>query len=170
MTYRTFIASILVAAITVTGWTAAPARAGSDDAAKIIAGVAALAIIGAAIADNKRKDRRRAISRNRSFNDDFNIQRGHKHERRHGRYKRRHQDNRIIGSQRPLPQHCQRGGYTNGGYIQGFGRQCLLRNYSHYNALPHECAVRVYDDRNRERVIYRNRCLNRYGFRDIARR
>ena len=55
MTYKSFIASIMAAAIALTTFSAAPARAG-DDAAKIIAGVAALAIIGAAIADSKNDD------------------------------------------------------------------------------------------------------------------
>ena len=58
MTHRTFISIILAAAIAVTGMTAAPARA-DNDAAKVIAGVAALAIIGAVIAE-ERKDRRRS--------------------------------------------------------------------------------------------------------------
>ena len=52
MFHRKFIAAILASSIAITSLTAAPARA-DNDAAKVIAGVAALAIIGAAVADSR---------------------------------------------------------------------------------------------------------------------
>ncbi|MDW3118383.1 MAG: hypothetical protein R8G60_11815 [Roseovarius pacificus] len=52
MFHRQFIAAVLAAAVAVTGMTAAPARA-DNDAAKVIAGVAALAVLGAAMSDAK---------------------------------------------------------------------------------------------------------------------
>ena len=56
MTHKTFMATLLAAALAVATLTAAPARADSDTA-KIITGLAALAIIGAAIAEaNDDKD------------------------------------------------------------------------------------------------------------------
>ncbi len=55
MTYKYFIAAVTALAISVTGLTAAPARA-SDDTAKIITGIAALAIVGAAISNSKKDD------------------------------------------------------------------------------------------------------------------
>jgi hypothetical protein len=54
MTYKGFITTLMAAAIALTGAAAKPAKA--DDTAKIIAGVAALAIIGTAIAKSKRND------------------------------------------------------------------------------------------------------------------
>src|SRR6056297_1962117 len=60
MLYRKFIATVLGAAVAVTGLTAAPARA-DNDAAKVIAGVAALAIIGAAVAEANKSKRPKVI-------------------------------------------------------------------------------------------------------------
>ncbi|MEM8539088.1 MAG: hypothetical protein AAGF56_14655 [Pseudomonadota bacterium] len=56
MLFKGFTNSVAAIAIAFAGLSAAPARA-DNDTAKIIAGVAALAIIGAAISEN-RKDRR----------------------------------------------------------------------------------------------------------------
>ena len=52
MTYKHFIGAITALAIGITSLTAAPARA-SDDTAKVLTGIAALAIVGAVIADKK---------------------------------------------------------------------------------------------------------------------
>lgn len=56
MLFKGFTTSMAAIAIAFAGLTATPAKA-DNDTAKIIAGVAALAIIGAAVAEN-RKDRR----------------------------------------------------------------------------------------------------------------
>lgn len=55
---RKFIAFVLASAIAVTGFTAAPARAGEKEIATIIAGVAALAIIAKTM-DNRDKHKAR---------------------------------------------------------------------------------------------------------------
>ena len=55
---RTFIKSVLIAAVTVTGIslaTASPAKAGNDDLAKFLFGATALIIIGKAISDSDAK-------------------------------------------------------------------------------------------------------------------
>ena len=165
MTYRTFIASVLVAALAVTSWTAAPARAGSDDFAKIVAGVAALAIIGAAIADRNDNDDYRGITRNQRYHDPYYREnpRGH-------RFDRKHRRDRFRSRLRPLPHHCRRGGRTFDGYIEGYGRRCLFNNYSQFNALPHECATRVRARNGRTRIIYPDYCLNRRGLATAGRR
>ena len=54
---KRFIATIAAAAIAITGFTTAPARAGDDEAAAAIAALLGLAVIGAVIAD-KRKDKK----------------------------------------------------------------------------------------------------------------
>jgi len=154
MSHRTFIAAILSAALALTGLTANPARADSDDIAKWIAGAAALAIIGSAIANRDDDDRRRAVTRNRGFHHDYDR----------GRYHRKH-DRRFKHSnrnQRLLPLRCHVREFSRHGRIGGFDRRCLHRNYGHFNALPHQCAVRV---GGRSRVIYRDRCLHRHGYR-----
>ncbi|EAQ24442.1 hypothetical protein ROS217_09330 [Roseovarius sp. 217] len=58
--HRKFIALIIGAALTVTSLTAAPVQAQNrGETAAIIAGVAALAIVGAAISDDRNRDRRK---------------------------------------------------------------------------------------------------------------
>ena len=54
MTYKSFITTLMAGAIAITGMTAAPAKA--DNTAQIIAGAAALAIVGIAISESNKPD------------------------------------------------------------------------------------------------------------------
>lgn len=153
MTHRTFISIILAAAIAVTGMTAAPARA-DDDTAKIIAGVAALAIIGAAIAEERKDRRRKAVTRNRGYGYNYDYNYG-----RHDNFNPRKR-NRYLA----LPAACRRHFRTRGGQVFGFGRRCLLNNYSSFNTLPHNCAGQFRLNNGRVRTIYGARCLKRHGY------
>ncbi|HKK85131.1 MAG TPA: hypothetical protein VJ942_06370 [Roseovarius sp.] len=164
--HRKFITLVVASAMAVTGLSAAPARADAEDAAKIIAGVAALAILGAAIADAK--DDKDHVARNR----------GHlRHDnRRHGRahnWNNRHRGNKHA---RPLPQRVQRkllpgacrieARARNGQRLRGFGRHCLKRNYGYANSLPRACESRVRGRHGKLRTVYRGRCLYRHGYRE----
>ncbi len=57
-----FITLILATSIAVTGLTAAPARAADRDLALALGALVGVAVIGAAIHDAKKKDRRRAAA------------------------------------------------------------------------------------------------------------
>lgn len=58
---RRFVAAVLAASLTITALAAQPARAADqDDLARVLLGVAAIAIIGKAIQDNRKDERRRA--------------------------------------------------------------------------------------------------------------
>ena len=167
-----FIVLISVVALVVTGLSTVPARADNREAAQWIAGIAAVAIIGAAIADaNKKKKRER---RQRAYDYGHGVQgnRGHAYGHRKG-WSDKH------GHARPLPQEVRRKllpgrclvrGETRRGAVRGFGRHCLNRHYAYTNSLPERCAVRALN-RNGEyrRVIYRQRCLGKYGY-EVARR
>ena len=153
MTHRTFIAAILAAALAITGMTSVPARAGDDDIAKWIAGVAALAIIGAAIADKNKKDDR-VVTRNQGYG--YNQGHGHGHGK--------HQNKQRFF----LPGQCMANAQTRSGHVRGYDRQCLLKNYAHFNSLPHDCAVRAWGE-HRGRVLYHGRCLQQYGYRVAGR-
>jgi hypothetical protein len=157
MTHRTFICTILAAALALAGLTAAPARAGDDDLAKWIAGAAALAIIGAAIADK----------------DDAAVTRYRHHRGHHGRTHRHHDRYHKV-----LPGRCHVRLHTRAGPLRGFGRHCLRRHYGHHTALPRKCATRIGHHRHaggrhlhhrhhahHGRVVYRGRCLHRHGYR-----
>ncbi|MEI4195802.1 hypothetical protein [Roseovarius sp. E0-M6] len=167
-----FITIISALAIALTGLTAAPARADDKDTAKWIAGIAALAIIGAGIADanKKKRHRRQQAHEYRNHNDGRGTAYGHSDEyswRKHNKHAR--PVPRAV-QRKLLPGRCIVRGQTRRGAVRGFGRHCLNRHYGHANSLPQQCAVRA---RNRNghysRVIYRQRCLGQFGYQ-VARR
>jgi hypothetical protein len=173
--HRKFIKLIMAASLAVTGLSAAPARADAEDAAKVIAGVAALAILGAAIADAK--DDKDRVTRNRGHlrHDNRHRGQGKKWDHRHGRDKwgKRHRNNNHA---RPLPQRvkrkllpgvCRTEVRVRGGHrLRGFGRHCLKRTYGYANSLPRACKTRVRGRHGKLRTIYRGRCLYRHGYRE----
>ena len=79
-----FIALIVAASIAVTGMTAAPARADNNDLVKALAAVAAVAVIGTAIHENKKSKRRKAeaVARQQHYTH-RQPHRGHAHANRH---------------------------------------------------------------------------------------
>lgn len=154
--HRKFIILILSAAIAVAGLTAAPARAG-DDAAKWIAGIAAVAIIGAAISENEKKKKRRRNQASQYYYDQYETP----------NYRRdpyaRPLPRRV--QRKILPNACRVRAETRNGHVRGFGQRCLQNNYNYVNSLPRDCAVRAKNRRGKyKRVIYRQGCLKRYGY------
>ena len=133
--HRRFIALILSASLVVTTAGAAPARA--DDTEKWIAGAAALAIIGLAIHEESKKNRReRAIYQNRIYNQGTQPNRyhqghghghGHKHAHKHGHGHKHghkhghghgHKHGHGYGHKHPL---IHNKGYTNHSYSETRG-------------------------------------------------
>lgn len=117
--HRKFIALIIGAALTVTSLTAAPAQAQNrGETAAIIAGVAALAIVGAALADDRKRDRNRRndyVARGHGYQQPYYApKRQHKqvynpgHNRHHYNQNRHYQPQRGYGRPhqgRPVYQH-----------------------------------------------------------------
>lgn len=173
--HRKFITLIVASAMAVTGLSAAPARADAEDAAKVIAGVAALAILGAAIADAK--DDKDRVTRNRDHLRHDNRHRGTKWNNQH-RGNKNQWDNRHRGNKhtRPLPKRVQRkllpdacrieARAWNGQRLRGFGRHCLKRNYGYANSLPRSCESHVRGRHGKLRTMYRGRCLYRHGYQE----
>jgi len=106
MTHKHFIAAIVAAAVAVTALSPAQARAGNNTA-EIVAGVAALAIIGAAIS-NASRDRHGYVTRNAypRHGHGWQTHRRHvrqerlrrhwrQHQRHHHRHHRHHRDYRT---------------------------------------------------------------------------
>jgi len=141
---RTFIKSILVAAVTVTGisvMSAAPAKAGNEDLAKFLFGATALIIIGKAISDS---DAKAAPSRNEVYKPAKT-------------YRPRNYDRKA------LPAKCLRRHDTWDGRVRLMGRKCLHNNYKHVNRLPQVCKTRVQTE-NGPRRGYHMRCLRNHGY------
>lgn len=134
-------------------------RAGND-AAKVIAGIAVGAIIGAAIVNNEKKRRHHGGHVSRGHHDGYG---GHKaghyrgHDRGYDRH-RGHDRHHGYGHRRVnLPNACR----VHKGHRSGYSGNCLgSYNYT-YAALPAACAVRVGGYHG---TIYRDRCLNQYGY------
>jgi hypothetical protein len=143
--YRKFITFIVASAIAVTGLTAQPVQAGNDDVAKWIAGLAALAIIGAAVADNNRSKSKPVYSH--APQPTYN----HVPKPRH--------------SHLLLPAQCRVSENVHGQKIRGFSRHCLRRNNINVQNLPRDCAVKLRDRQGKNKIIYGGRCLQGHGYK-----
>ena len=182
MMYRKFIAIVLGIAVAITGLTAAPARAADDDFLKILGGVAAIAIIGSAIA--KAKDRDDHVSRGYNYyNHKPRAKHRHRHKHRHGHghhanrghhHHKKHKYHRNDHLARPLPNRVQRKllpasckvyARNRHGDFLAYSNWCLDRKYRYAGSLPRRCAVnaRVLHN-NRRNVVYGNNCLRRHGY------
>lgn len=155
--YRKFIATISAAAIAITATGATPAFADDRDAARAIAAILGLAVVGKIIHDkNKRKD--------------------HAHHHQSPPRKKAHQPPRYNQGDlhpRPLPRRvdrkllpgkCLRSYRTTHGKTRMFGRKCLRNNYNHVRSLPRHCLY-VFDTPRGDRRGYEARCLRREGYR-----
>jgi len=127
--HRKFIALILATAMAITGLSAAPARA-DGDTARIFAGLALLAIIGAAIQDNANKR--------------------HNVTRQYYTQPTRQLPPRV--SRFDLPGRCLGAYNVNGGIRRLYGAKCLRNNYRHYTSLPFACKLGYSSGRDRNRV------------------
>jgi hypothetical protein len=173
---RKFIASVLTAAIVITGFNAAPARADGRELAQAIAGIAAVAIIANALNDKRKKDEAHLGSRNT----------GYDHGRQHGYVKPQHgyvqpqqqwHGDRQLAP-RPLPDRVARKSLPavclqtvedrRGRAVNVLGQRCLQNNFRGAQYLPQSCAVDFQSHRG-WRSGYDARCLSRAGY-SIARR
>ncbi|MDC0659140.1 hypothetical protein N6L27_14135 [Leisingera sp. SS27] len=162
--HRKFIALIVAAAIAITGFSAAPARA-DNDVAKILGGLALLGILGAAIKHSRDKDDH-AVTRT------YNPPQNHSHNRH------RHQGrNRHGGHVKPLPQsvrrydlpaHCVRYFPRYSSNYPLAAKGCLDRNYGYTHKLPQVCKVTFWNGKH-NRTGYKPGCLKKHGYRMVHR-
>ncbi len=179
MIHRKFIALVAATSIAVTGLTTAPAQA-KDDTAKIIAGVAALALIGVAISQSN-KSRRNRTTRSDYYNDgyrndgyrndgyrDDNIYRDDGY-RRDDDYYNDGSVNRPLPhrvERKVLPRSCKVEARTRNGHVPAYSGRCLNNNFRYAHALPNQCAFRARTTRNgSHHTVYDRNCLARHGYR-----
>lgn len=147
--YRHFIATVVISAVAITGFSAAPARAGQDDLNKALAALAGLAVLGVVIhyaRDDDKKERRAVI------------------DRRHDPYgppTPRPLPPRV--DRKTLPPHCLRSVEVRGGRLDVFARRCLKRSYRYTDSLPGTCKLEFRGD-GQKRVGYEARCLRHQGY------
>lgn len=152
MMHRKFIALIVATAITITGISASQARAA--DARDILGGLAAVAIIGAAVHHYNKEKRKDKVERQYHHVQPVPKKKPRKVKplpKRVARY--------------DLPQRCLR---THNGYTQRpvLGTKCLNKHYRHANSLPQQCKVGFWNGR-KVKQAYEPACLRHYGYRVV---
>lgn len=176
-----FISTLAATAVALTTFTAMPVYAGDERAARAIATILGLAIVGKIIHDERKSDKKKKRAR-REYRDAYNPEPPRHTKRnvhRHGALSHSHRDGRFShdhGYSQPeprplprrvdrkqLPQNCFRSFETRNGPAHMFARRCLERNYKFAHRLPQDCARRV---RTREgtRAGFDARCLRRNGY------
>jgi len=155
-TLKKVFTTLIAGSIAIAGMTATPARAESEDVAKVIAGIAALAIIAKALDD----DHRGNVHRTRPYPDRDHYDRKH-----HERYKphpvRKH---RPHHARKILPSKCVRRHETHRGRVVFLGRHCLKNNYRHFSRLPNACRVKTHTYKGM-RYGFQISCLRNRGYR-----
>jgi len=148
---RSFITLIVTTAIALTTLTA-PARADNDDAAKALAAILGLAIVGGIIHESRKDKGHPPPVTRRAPRDIVHPVQPRPLPKRAVRHTL-------------LPQTCLRTFRNAQGYeVQGFGQRCLHRNYAHTQTLPRRCATHV-ETRRGWGTAYDARCLHRKGYR-----
>ncbi|WP_170439790.1 hypothetical protein [Ruegeria arenilitoris] len=151
--HRKFIALVVATAVAITGVSASQAKAA--DAHDILGGLAAIAIIGAAVNHyNKEKRKERVTRQNNYVHQPQNVRPDHIRPlpRRVARY--------------DLPQRCLK---TYNGYSKKrplLGPNCLEKHYKHANSLPQQCKVGFWDGKKLKRA-YEPACLRQKGYRVV---
>ena len=140
---------ILAGSLALTTLSAAPAQAGSDDAAKVLFGIAALTILGAAIADS-----------NKASAAPVPVHRAPPVAHPVHPYKPNHAPQVI---KRRLPAQCQHTVRVNGKTRNVYGKDCLQRQGPHFVRLPQSCE-RTFQVYGRPRQVYMVNCLRDHGW------
>ena len=138
-----------VTALSLTFATAVPAQANGidrDDAGKVIFGLVALAVLGAAIENNNRRDSQPEVTRDPTPQHPINL-----------------------GNQQRLPQSCVRRIETRYGEHRMLLRRCLQRSDIRVRDLPNRCEVRLFTD-DGPRNGFDPACLRQAGYRIDRRR
>lgn len=149
--HRKFIFIIVSAAIAIAGFSA-PVRADSGDIAKVFAGIAALALIGKALEDDKDQ---KTVTRHTYHTHTYNTPRSQTIRpkpvpQRFSRY--------------DLPGQCLRSYAVNRQHVRLFGAGCLRNNYGYSHALPYACQFQ-FSNRTGSHTGYEPKCLRERGYR-----
>lgn len=175
-----FVGTFTAAVLTMTTFTAAPAYADRDDsAARTVAAILGLAVVGAIIHENRQDKKHDKKVYREPTRVNTGIQR-HRHGskvHRHGNARHAHNHGvtqprqRVAPKPLPqrvnrklLPQQCFRSFNSRNGKVRMFGRRCLEQNYRFVDRLPQNCVQRV-RTRDGKRVGYGARCLQQNGYR-----
>ena len=160
--FKPLIAGITALSLTIASTTPLQAQGlDREDVGKLLIGLAAVAVIGAAIEESRDNDRDRSTQAN-----DTRQWSGINRNNDWSGLNRQHQSN--TNSRRVLPHACLQTVETRFGNQRLFGQRCLERNYRHVSRLPDRCAVQLYTS-NGPRRGYDPLCLREQGYRSDRR-
>lgn len=174
------VGTFTAAVLTMTAFTAAPAYADRDDrAARTVAAILGLAVVGAIIHENRQDKKRDKKVYREPVRAQPKIQR-HRHGSKvhtHGNARSTHKQrvtqprHRVTPKPLPqrvnrklLPQKCFRSFNSRNGKVRMFARRCLEKNYRFVNRLPQNCVQRI-RTHDGKRIGYGARCLQQNGYR-----
>lgn len=158
---RRFIAGVLAAALTITAFAAAPARAADrDDIARFVGAATTLFILGKIIEQERRDDRAGAVVHRPSPpRHEPRYEPRHEPRPHHNAFQGGHGGPRHMA---PLPARCLRDSPVAGTrYVMGVA--CLRQNYRGVDRLPAACRLEGYVG-GRWREGYSVRCLRGRGY------
>ncbi len=157
--HRKFIALIVASAVAITGISASQARAA--DVGDIIGGLAAIALLGAAVKHFSDDDKKNTVTHN--YNHVYKAPHDHVYKRPKDRpHHVRPLPKRVA--RYTLPQRCLR---TFKGYSPDqrlLGQTCLGNHYKYSTSLPNQCKVRFWNGKKVKRA-YHPGCLRQQGYR-----
>ena len=154
--HRKFIAVVISVSVAITAFSANSAIAGERDAARFLAGVAGLVILGAILEDQRRDNKSTGyVSRNRYEP----APRAYRNP--NSRLKPRPLPKRVA--RKILPAECVRDFNSRRGAVRMVGNRCLENNYRYVNRLPNDC-YREVRTRRGVRSGYGVRCLRNSGY------
>ena len=160
---RKFITTVIAAAIAVTAFGNAPARA-NEDLARALAALVGVAIVGKVISDRLDKDDDKV---SRSYDNRYRyVQPVVPRSEQVRRFEQRPLPRRVQRSL--LPGDCLRSFETGNGRQRVFDKKCLRKNYNYVRSLPRSCEV-SFRAKKKKRRGYDARCLRREGYQ-LARR
>lgn len=170
---RKFIATVLAAAIAVTGLAVTPAKADNRDVARALAAIATIAIIAKTLDDSNSRKRDAyhphatpPHAGNRPHPQPHAGHRPHPQPHRPATLQPRPLPDRL--SNRALPRDCLFSVNTRRGEERVFGKRCLTQTYRSASHLPRACEMQL-RDKGRTRDVYTASCLRDYGY-TLARR
>ncbi len=165
--------TLTVAAVTALGLTVTPMPAAADgnDVAKVLGGLAALAIAAKVIDD--RRDRKAAAreqqAKQQSVFHNRNRARSNVEFGSLSRFDRGNINTRSAKfKRRPLPDRCLRVASTRRGDRLVYGQRCLNNNFKFASRLPEHCETAIRTNRG-IKAVFGARCLSRDGWR-VAKR
>lgn len=157
--HKKFIALIIASAVAVTGISASQARAA--DAGDILGGLAAIALIGAAVKHFSDESKKNTVTQN--YNHVYKAPKKHAYTQPRPRpHHVRPLPERVA--RYSLPQRCLR---TFKAYSHNrplLGTRCLSKYYKYSNSLPRQCKVGFWNGKEVRRA-YEPACLRQEGYR-----